>query len=324
MKARTLPVTFPALLLAGLLVASGPARGQGPILGTRPSYGEAQVGVKAGFAASGPLQPVPGGEAVTRLIWVPGLDEGFVPQGLTIAEGQILVAGSGYRGVERNKGPSGVYRVHPESGRTTGWFSLPDGIQHPGGLAYAGKGVLYVANFGSLTKLNLPVALADGHSRNALMDWVEVDKRMGPSFLSYDGGFLWFGRYIRMGRPMLYKLDPEFYFGHPERDVTPETVKPRFRISLRTQGATFGPDGHLWLSQSGPDYGRLQKVDPRSGKVLREFPMPAGIEDLSFTPDGALWSASEAGAKRYINWETFFPVLFRLDVPRLESMSTGN
>ena len=45
--------------------------------------------------------------------------------------------------------------------------------------------------------------------------------------------------------------------------------------------------------------------------------MPAGIEDLSFDAAGQMWSLSEAGSRRWLGWETFFPVIFRIDPKRL-------
>src|SRR3546814_7458533 len=46
-------------------------------------------------------EKIPNADAVTWRAWVPGLDEGFVPQGLTVAEGAILLAT--YRGTEDRK-----------------------------------------------------------------------------------------------------------------------------------------------------------------------------------------------------------------------------
>jgi hypothetical protein len=45
--------------------------------------------------------------------------------------------------------------------------------------------------------------------------------------------------------------------------------------------------------------------------------MPAGIEDISFDPQGGLWAVSEAGSKRWLGWATFFPVVFRLELASL-------
>ena len=44
-----------------------------------------------------------------------------------------------------------------------------------------------------------------------------------------------------------------------------------FEIDVEIQGATFDKDGYLWLSKSGSKMGKLQKVDPSNGRVLKEY-----------------------------------------------------
>ena len=51
--------------------------------------------------------------------------------------------------------------------------------------------------------------------------------------------------------------------------------------------------------------------------MLREFALMPGLEDLARGPDGALWSLSEAGSKRWLGWGTFYPLIFELDVNAL-------
>lgn len=86
-----------------------------------------------------------------------------------------------------------------------------------------------------------------------------------------------------------------------------------------SQGASFDKDGFLWLSQRSSQFGALQKVDPKTGRVLASYPMVASIEDLGFDGDDMLWAVSEAGSKRWHNWPTFYPILFSIDVRRLTS-----
>ena len=89
-------------------------------------------------------------------------------------------------------------------------------------------------------------------------------------------------------------------------------------VAAQSQGAAIASDGALWLTQSGGTLGRLQRVDAATGKVLAEYAMPAGIEDIEFAPDGTLWAASEAGSQRWNRWETFFPLVFAIDTAALQ------
>ena len=103
-------------------VWSGRDAAQPAILGTGPSYGSAAVTSVPNLAAAGPL------------LWVPGLDDWWTPQGLAFAAGNLLI--SAYRS-ERfavNRGPCRVFRVDPASGRET---AIPSAgaCGHAGGLA---------------------------------------------------------------------------------------------------------------------------------------------------------------------------------------------
>ena len=57
---------------------------------------------------------------------------------------------------------------------------------------------------------------------------------------------------------------------------------------------------------------------PDTGEILAKHDMVIGIEDLSFDPQGRLWSVSEAGSRRWSQWSQTFPVIFRVDVDKLE------
>ena len=46
--------------------------------------------------------------------------------------------------------------------------------------------------------------------------------------------------------------------------------------------------------------------------------MPVGLEDLDFDGEGRLWGVSESGTRKYLNWATRFPFIFRIDVARLK------
>jgi DNA-binding beta-propeller fold protein YncE len=301
-----------SILLMGLLLYDTvyPAD---PILGKKPSYG-LLVSVSS----------VPNKKAIGTRIWVPGLDDGFVPQGMTFAEGQILVSLYQSTDVNKSSGPSRVYRVDRKTGNVTGQFDLPPDVGHADGLAYAGGNVLYVADTRSkqIYKLDLEKAIREGNCNESVLSKIIVHKSMGPAFLTYDGGYLWSGQYTKSKPdiPKIYKIDPHGVFKEwpAITKVSPDAALFSFEIDAESQGATFDKDGYLWLSQSGSKMGKVQKVDPSNGKVLKEYELMAGVEDLAIAPDGKLWSVSEAGTKRWLKWQTFYPLIFEIDITKLK------
>jgi len=286
--------------------------------------GDAILGKKPSYALLVSVSSVPNKKAIGTRIWVPGLDEGFVPQGMTFAEDQVLVSLYQSSDVKMSKGPSRVYRVDPRTGNVTGQFDLPSDVGHADGLAYAGDNVLYVADTHSrqIYKLDLGKAIKQGNCSESVLSRIIVHKSMGPSFLTYDGRYLWFGRYTKSKPdiPKIYKIDPHGVFKEwpAITKVSPDMALFSFEIDTESQGATFDKDRNLWLSQSTSKMGKVQKVDPSNGKVLKEYEFMAGVEDLAVAPDGKLWSVSEAGTKRWLKWQTYYPLVFEIDITKLK------
>ena len=122
---------------------------QPAILGAAPSYGPATITPVPNLAAAGPL------------LWVPGLDQGWTPQGLAFAAGDLLISGYRSERFRVNRGPCRVFRVDPASGRETGRFDVPAPCGHAGGLAYGGNGRLYVADTHTLFEVDLAHAFSE-------------------------------------------------------------------------------------------------------------------------------------------------------------------
>ena len=299
--------------IAAVFLLSNIAYSADAILGKKPNY--------AWLATVG---SIPNKKAIGTRIWVPGLDEGFVPQGMTFAEGHILVSLYQSTDVNISQGPSRVYRVDPKTGNVTSQFDLPSDVGHADGLAYAGSNVLYVADTHAkqIYKLDLEKTIRQGNCNESVLGKVTVDKSMSPAFITHDGKYLWFGRYSksRSDMPKIFKVDPDSVFKEwPSLNkVFPDMALLNFEIDTESQGATFDKEGYLWLSQSGSKMGKLQKVDPSNGKVLKEYELMAGLEDLAVAPDGKLWSVSEAGTKRWLKWQTFYPLIFEIDITKLK------
>ncbi|MGI9382795.1 MAG: hypothetical protein ACR2PO_06550 [Methyloligellaceae bacterium] len=266
----------------------------------------------------GHLTEIPNAQAIRMRIWMPGLDEGFVPQGLAFADGRVLVAAYRSTSPRLSRGESRVFAIDAASGASVGQFKLPEDVGHPGGLAYDGEKHLFVADRGKLYRIDLQRALADGEVTNAIEGRADVDREIGPSYLAYHDRHLWFGPYEKHGEPRVYKMPVEVAFPKSGAAyLTAEDATASFAADVRVQGAAVDAHGFLWLSQSGSDGGAVRRHDPGSGALLDLFELMAGLEDLAFGPDGRLWSVSEAGSRRWRRWSTYYPLVFSVDVSKL-------
>ncbi len=301
-------------------------------LGSRPAHLRAD-----------PANAVPNQHAITQALWAPGIDHGYVPQGLGFAEGQLLISAYKSTSPVNSMGPCRVYRIDPETGESTGYFDLPPACGHAGGLAYAGNGVLILSDTRRLYRIDLEQALREKHARNAITGTLRLGGALRGSFAAFvpamtwpgnqsqvqsgneaatgpaNGPGLFIGAWSTSGKKAKGYFLPLGLFDSPDGStITEENATDSMTIGIRAQGGTFAPDGSLWLSFSSHDFGRIQQVDPATGKVLASYPLVSGTEDLSFDDQGRLWAVSEAGSLRWRNWRTSFPLAFRLDTVLLE------
>lgn len=256
--------------------------------------------------------------AVGTKIWAPGIDQGYVPQGLTFADGQVLL--STYRSTDPkvDRGPCRIFRIDPASGATTGQFDMSQTCGHAGGLVYLGGGVLIVADTRVLYKIDMRRAFADGNTVNALLGRLLLAGEMKGSLIDSDGSLLFIGSSEK--NPAMAKgffLPLSLFDTHDGQTLGPESVVRSFPIAAEAQGAAFDGSGALWLTASNSKFGRLQKLDPISGNVQSQHDVIIGIEDIGFDPQGKLWAVSETGSLRWARWSKTFPVIFQIDVNKL-------
>ena len=297
-----------ALLMATSVAAMAVAEeAQTPVLGMAPTYTKRRLGVEG-------VGGVPNSQAITRRIWAPGLDQGFVPQGLAMVDGAIYV--SAYRSTDtgQSKGDCSLFRIDPKSGAVTGSRPLRSTCGHAGGIARGAYGRIWVVDTHEMQELpHVP-----GHAARIghVIRQVRLEPPLKGSFAAGDGRSLWIGSYERNGAGRLYEIPLSKL---PQRDGSVGLAGVRRQLVLppKAQGAAFDAAGWLWITMSGSRSGELAKLDPATGRVLARYAMPAGTEDLSFDADGQIWAVSEAGSRRWSGWGTFFPVLFRLDPARL-------
>jgi sugar lactone lactonase YvrE len=277
------------------------------VLGTKPRYELANVG------------PLPNEQAIARRIWVPGLDEGYVPQGLAVAGRHVLV--SAYRSADPkvNTGPCRVFRIEAATGKDAGFFDMPSECGHAGGMAYLGKGTLVVADTRQLWRIDLEKALASGKAEGALKGTVKIAGELRGSFTVFDGTHLWIGTWTKEApKAKLYRLDPRLFDDYDGQTVKEDRALEAVTIPVEAQGAAFDKDGNLWISTSNSREGALYRLDRKSGAVLARHEMMIGIEDLEFDAAGRLWAVSEAGARKYVHWSRHHPLIFEIDVTKLK------
>jgi len=236
-----------------------------------------------------PLSRVPNEQAMVRRFFMPGLDEGYTPQGLVYAAGAVHVVGYGPGGCR-------LYSLSPH-GKLQGQVDVP-ACRHGGGLAALGGGRFVVIDSRALFIVQ----------SGRVMHKIVLEKPLVGSFGDFDGKDLWIGAYVKDGPGTLWRFSPAAL---KQGKLSEADASSRITIPAKAQGMVFH-GGQMWLTFSGATFGRLSRLDSATGQEVARYDMPAGIEDLG--SDGRLiWSVSEAGAKKYLGWKTHFPLIFALD-----------
>ncbi|MGD9806209.1 MAG: hypothetical protein AB7E81_13120 [Hyphomicrobiaceae bacterium] len=305
-----MPSTQSAVVLtAALALGLGTPIAQAEdILGKAPTYATRSLGTTG---ADG----LPNAAAMTRRIWAPELDDGFVPQGLTFVEGSLYLGA--YQSAERatGRGPCRVFRIDAETGGVTAKLDLPASCGHAGGLAKGASGHIWVVDTRTMFEI-APTALTVGASNSLgrVVREVPIEPPVKGSFAAGDGRAIWLGSYERDKPGRLYRIPLAAIDGAA---VGAGQADTSIELPSRAQGAAFDRNGDLWITRSGAAFGELLHLNSATGKTTARYAMPDGIEDVSFDPSGMIWAVSEAGSRRWSNWATHFPVVFRIDPSRL-------
>jgi hypothetical protein len=273
------------------------------ILGQRPSFGPAWI------------SEVPNLAAIDRLMWMPGLDEGWDPQGLAIADGSLLVSAYRSHGAWQSRGPCRVFRIDPATGRETGHFDVPPPCGHAGGLAYAGGGKLFIADTHTLFEVDLDRAFTKPAPKFRIFP---LGRGVKGAFAVSGDGKIGIGDYeeARPGRVLEYSLAvlEALDNGSVLSAAAASAVVP---IPSYAQGGAAGPSGTLWISRSDIGWGFLDGLGAVTGRIDARYAIPGGAEGIAFDRAGGLWCVSEAGARHLPLRYPFFPLIFRLDPARL-------
>jgi hypothetical protein len=286
---------FRALVVAGLAILAL----------TTPSVAQtaAAPGGTAPTTVFRPLSSVPNEQAIIRRFWVPGLDTGFVPQGMAFQGGSVVLSGYLSTDSQQSKGPCRLYWIDPASGAARRSLNLPSSCGHAGGLAALGDGRLVIADTERL------FVVAGGR----VTATIELNGALRGSFADFDGKDFWIGSYGR-GGGSLWRL-PLSVLGQGSIDRS--AALTTLSTPAGAQGLAFDRSGQMWLATSGSRNGAILRLDKATGQTLASFDAPAGIEDIAFDGAGRLWASSEAGSRRWSGWSTFYPLVFAINVARL-------
>jgi hypothetical protein len=291
-------------LIAALAVA---LPGQAQILGTKPSY------------IDGPPRSYANYEAITPRLWIPGLDEGWTPQGLALIGPHALV--SAYQDKDSSKPKCRVFRVELATGKPAGSFDMPAPCVHAGGITDIGGGFVVLADTRQDWRIDLEKALAAGSGDVAAKGMIKLARGFGSAFTFFDGKDLWNGVWVRekdAADSKVYRLDLALFDREGvsvDKDV-PLEILP---VPILAQGGAFDRHGNLWIASSdGPKVSHLHRVDRKTGAALATYEMPSRIENIVFDKDDRLWAISEAGSRKYHNAkDPDFPFIFEIDVAKL-------
>jgi hypothetical protein len=277
------------------------------------------LGVKPGYIWGG-VSSVPNEQAIKKMIWAPGLEEGYVPQGLTFFAGNVLVAGYQSTDPKIDKGPCRIFSVSANDGKLTGYFDMPADCGHAGGLTMIGDGMLVVSDTRTLYKIDLARALASKNTNDALISVVKLSGGLKGSFVDFDGKDLWVGSSEKdVEKSKAYRLNLDIFDKYNGKAAIKEDVAlSSIPIPTESNGMAFDAAGTLWIASSNSKFGALNRLNAKNGEIQARFEMVIGIEDLGFDADGKLWSVSEAGSKRWLKWSKTYPVVFQIDVSALK------
>lgn len=288
-----------ALMCATVQVAAA----QSP-LGTKPTYSDRAVAA------------VPNAQAIGRRIWAPGLDDGYVPQGLTVIGDAIYV--SSYKSSDRkqDRGQCRLYRLDRARGVVTGFLDLPPACGHAGGIAKGPAGTIHVVDTRVVFEVKLGVAADPQIGRVAKT--IKLAGAVKGSFAAGSADALWLGAFERQPGAKFHRIPhARLADGATVSEADAVAAMP---IPTEAQGAAFDSTGKLWISRSTGKFGELARIDTATGTTEARFAMPAGLEDVSFDAEGRLWALSEAGSRRWHDWPTFYPLIFSIEVTKLEQI----
>ncbi|HEX7926963.1 MAG TPA: hypothetical protein VF678_05170 [bacterium] len=300
MGAKTVATAVVAAMMLAYTFSAAAA--EPTVLGMRPTYTQAL-----------PIEP-PNAQAIQSRIWVPGLDEGYVPQGLIVLDTVAFVGA--YRSTDRkqDRGPCRVYEVDLATGAVNGHFDVSDLCGHAGGLAYDGNSTLYIVDTRVVLAVELPRSLKDRDTKRAIRQVLKLGGEVRGSLSTWHDGALWIGSWNPKDPGVIFRFPQAALQAlGPEATLTEQQATRRLALPSLAQGAAFDGKGKLWVSLSNTKRGQFAVLDEATGAVVATYETSPGVEGLAFASPTRLWTVTEAGSQRWFEGLPFHPLVFALN-----------
>ena len=254
------------------------------------------------LASGRALSSFPNDDAVCDAVWVPGLDDGFIPQGLHVLPGRTALV-SGY--VNEIRSTLRLLHVGLDNGEVIqGPLDFANG-GHGGGVSIDESGRVWVASTGKLLFWSSLDSLFAGgtpskvtrSNRDGAFDFSYIAQANGPN--------LWVGSYDT-SELLQFPLSTL----ERKRTISKSNATTIISTATKAQGGAFH-DPNLWISSSTSRCGAINvglSTRDRNG-------FAPGVEEIEFDANGFLWMISEAGSVRFP--AKFFPVIARVDSSKI-------
>lgn len=274
-------------------------------------------------STSGLTRFPPNTQAACNGVWVPGIDERFVPQGLALTgTGTALV--SGYVDVDGDFDTTSddrcrIISVNLSSGvrnhvRTFPISGVPD-CHHGGGIS-SHDGKIWLVDTPNLYVFD-PARVWDTTKKPGV---IELENLRGSFVTEGRSGRLYIGHNDPHGADKLFQFETSTLQDRVGGKLRPgDRIGDPVTLPDNPQGADSQPGGGRWVSSSTGTSKPSWCAQLKKGSSTYSF--GAGSEEIDFASNGSLWSVFEAGAKTFGTQGPFFPVIARFDTNELVSGS---
>jgi hypothetical protein len=245
----------------------------------------------------------PNSQAVVASRFVPGIEDGFVPQGFAPFRSGYLL--SGYFSI-KTKGCR--FYVLDSDKRITAKVDLQSGCSHAGGVSGTPEGKVMISDTRQLF-----VFAANEDGKFELETAVALSSNLRGTFIKCVEDGFYIGSYLP--GDMFTNV---YFFSYKALDyssLTPIDGELHYQLPASSQGfdILYGY-GIVSTSQGNPN--KISFSDS-SGNLLAQYDFITGSQSIFMNDDGLLETLSESGVEKYKHWKYRYPAMITIDPNRL-------